>query len=122
MKVNKLEGYAPEYPAKKGLKTAARIGAAAAAVVLTSAAAVGCGVKASGFMIGPEDATEEPCIVDTTEDVSIDGKIVVDPTEEPEPTGVPAVDPTEEPEVDNTEEFVLLMGDVAVDPEQGIGD
>ena len=120
MKVNKLQSYAPEYPAKKGFINAARIGAVAAAALLVTGTAAGCTVSANGYLVDPPAVTEDA--------PQVDGLIMADPTEEIHPVGIVDADPTEVPcthepgkdqeTADPTEDIddVELMGDVVADP------
>ena len=115
MKVNKLEGYAPEYPARKGLSGAAKIGALAAALIAASAAA-GCTPAWSGYTLESPAPTEGAPVVDctepaVTEDVQTEGLILADPSEI---AGTP--EPTEDAD------GLSLIGDVVVDPASIIGD
>ena len=84
MKIKKVEGYEPGYPAKKG--TAAKAGAVAAAALIAAGAMAGCTPRYSG---GMQYETPEPTevielagepTVDETE-VILDGDVMVDSTD-----------------------------------------
>ena len=99
MKIKKVEGYEPGYPAKKG--AAAKAGAVAAAALIAAGTMAGCTPRYSG---GMEYATPEPTevvelagepTVDETE-VILDGDVMVDPNEG---CGDDVVDSTETPDV-----------------------
>lgn len=83
MKVEKLTGYKPSYPAK----TAAKIGAFAAAAALAAGSLIGCKPRIDGDMqIDPGSIDESGAVVSPA------------PTDEfPEYMGEPAVDDTEVP-------------------------
>ena len=115
MKIKKVKGYEPKYP----MKSAAKVGALAAAALITAGAAAGCTPRYNGFL---EFSTPQPT------EVALDGDIAVDPAElntdcpgDVEIEGELAVDPAEinsDDPGDNTEgpEF---MGDIMPDPAGG---
>ncbi len=69
MKIKKVEGYEPKYPMKNA---AAKVGALAAAALITAGAATGCTPRYNGFL---EFSTPQPT------EVVLDGDIAVDPAE-----------------------------------------
>lgn len=116
MKIKKVEGYEPKYPMKNA---AAKVGALAAAALITAGAATGCTPRYNGFL---EFSTPQPT------EVVLDGDIAVDPAElntdcpgNVEIEGELAVDPSE-PAADDpgdSTELPELMGDIMLDPTGG---
>ena len=122
MKIKKVEGYEPKYPMKNA---AAKVGALAAAALITAGAATGCTPRYNGFL---EFSTPQPTevvelagepTVDETE-VILDGDVMVDPNEgcgdddltPPDATGVPIVDSTDTAGYDD----VGISGNIMPDP------
>lgn len=127
MKVEKITEYKPEYPGKK---RKAAIGAIAAAAALIAGSALGCrpqimgdmqidpGFDENGAVVSPAAETDPPEVM---------GELAVDDTEvpgEPQTTGlINFPDPTESSPCVGTEtpddsSEPVLMGDVAVSPEE----
>lgn len=142
MKLKKLLGYKPDYPAKK---TASKLGALAAAAAMAVGGIVGCrpdkpALGGAPMVTEPADVTPA---VDTEEPVPM-GDVMVDPTEidvDPALMGEPPIYDTEVPgEPQTTGLFYFpdptesspcvgtetpddslepeLMGDVAIPPEE----
>ena len=121
MKLKKLLGYKPDYPAKK---TASKLGALAAAAAMAVGGIVGC--KPDKPALGGEPMVTEPAdvtpAVDTEEPIPM-GDVMVDPTEidaDPAPMGEPPICATEIPDGDGSEvtQAPDLMGEVAIPPEE----
>ena len=77
MKVNKLNDYAPSYPAKG--KKALKLGTIAAAAVLAASIASGCTVSVSGYLQGPPAVTDEPFTPEPTEEPALMGDVLAAP-------------------------------------------
>ncbi len=119
MKVNKIDSYAPEYPAKKS-GMAARIGMLAAAALLAASTASGCTVSASGYLQDPPAITDEPITPEPTDELCVPGEPAVDENGNIIPENTEAC--TDEPITDEGTEEPALMGDVQFDPAGGVGD
>ena len=108
MKIEKIQGYEPEYPRKNGV--AVKLGAVAAAAVLAAGTFAGCRPETGGQPL--PDTT--PVV---TVEPALEGDVIADPTEL---GGEPVVDETEcgqdntEPGGDNEGEAGDIFGDANI--------